>query len=173
MAALMTDILTSDLVTHPKENALDLYERYRQIHKTLLAHIKYKYVSQKLPAPWMTPGMIQSRRRRLEHVWRNSRSSLDRSRHSRQCHLCFREMAKAKSNYYENIASNNSATSQQLWKCINQISQRRPVSFLNMHQSSHCMTFCSLFKNNITLIHFAIIGLTPDFVNTDFPEVNF
>ena len=103
IASFMTDIIPSDLVTHPKEHVehvSDLYTQYRQILKTLLlkhAPIKSKSVSQKPPAPWMTPEIIQSKwcRRYLEHVWRKSRSSLDRSRYTWQCHLCNRQMSKA------------------------------------------------------------------------------
>ena len=131
IASFMTDIITSDLVTHPKEHVSDLYKQYRQIPKTLLdkhAPIKSKSMSQKPPAPWMIPEIIQSKlhHRYLERVWRKSRSSLDRSRYTRQCHLCNQQMSKAKSYYYENMVSNNSPTPKQLWKCIN--------------QSSHCVT---------------------------------
>ncbi|KAK2171929.1 hypothetical protein NP493_1011g01052 [Ridgeia piscesae] len=75
----MTDIITADLVTHPKEHVFDLYKQYREIRKTLLdkhASIKNESVSQKPPAPWMTPEIIQSKRRPryLERVWRKSRS---------------------------------------------------------------------------------------------------
>ena len=92
IASFMTDIITSDHVTLPKEHVSVLYKQYRQILKTLLdkyAPIISKSVSQKPPAPWMTPEIIQSKRRRryLERVWRKSRSSLDRSRYTRQCHL--------------------------------------------------------------------------------------
>ena len=141
IASFMNDIITSDLVTYPKEHVSDLCKHYRQILKTLLgkhAPIKYKSVSQKPPAPWMTPDIIQSKRRRryLERVWRKSRSSLDRSRYTRQCHLCNRQMSKAKSYYYENVkVSNNSATPKQLWKCINQILHRRPAPSLPTHAS--------------------------------------
>ena len=34
-AALMTDMLTSDLVTHPKEHVSDLHEEYCQIPKDI------------------------------------------------------------------------------------------------------------------------------------------
>ena len=146
--SFMTDIITSDLVTHPKEHVSELYKQYRDIFKTLLdkhAPIKSKYVSQKPPAPWMNPKLIQSkwRRRYLERVWRKSRSSLDMSRYTRQCHLCNRQMSKAKSYYYEYIVSNNYATPKQLWKCINQILHRRPAPSLPTHASikSLCNTF--------------------------------
>ena len=93
----MTDTVTSDLVTHPKEHVSNLYKQYRQILETLLdkhAPIKSKSLSQKPPAPWMTPEIIQSKRRRhyLERVWRKSRSSLDSSRYTRQFHLFNRQM---------------------------------------------------------------------------------
>ena len=100
IALFMTDIITSDLVTYPKKHVSDLY-KHRQILTTLLnkhAPIKSKYVSQKPPAPWMTPEIILSKRRRryLQRVWRTSRSSLDMSRYTRQCDLCNRKMSKAK-----------------------------------------------------------------------------
>ena len=115
IASFMTNVITSDLVAHSKEHVSDLYKQYNQILKTLLdkhAPIKSKSVSQRPPASWMTPEIIESKRRRcyLEHVWRKSRSSLDRSRYIRQCHLCKRQIPKAKSYYYENMVSNNSAT---------------------------------------------------------------
>ena len=67
IASFMTYIIRSDLVTHPKEHISDIYKQHRQILKTLLdkhAPITSKAVSQKPPAPWMTPEIIQSKRRR-------------------------------------------------------------------------------------------------------------
>ena len=148
----MTDIFTSDLFTPPKEQVPDLYKQYRQILTTLLdkhAPINSKYMSQKPPAPWMTPKIIQSKRLRLylERVWRTSRLFLDRSCYTGQCHLCNRQMSKAKSDYYENMVANNSATPKQLRKCINQILQRRPAPFLPTHASikSVCNSFFKSF----------------------------
>ena len=147
----MTDIITSDLVTHPKEHVSDLYKQFRQILKTLLdkdAPIKYKSVSQKPPAPWMTPGIIQSKRRHryLERVWRKSRSSLDRSRYTRQCHLCNRQWSQI------TMVSNNSTTPKQLWKCINQILHRRPAPSLPTRASIKSLykSFSSHFKDKNT-----------------------
>ena len=179
MASFITDSITSNLVTHHKEHGSDLYKQYRQTHKTLLdkhAPIKSKYVSQKPPAPWMTPEINQSirRRRYLERVWRKSRSSLDRSRYTRQCHLCNRQMSKAKSYYYENMVSNNSATPQQVWKCINQILHSRPAPSLPTHASikSLCNYFPDHFKDKVSLIHSAFTDHTPDTVNADSPQQN-
>ena len=133
-------------------------------------------MSQKPPAAWMTLEIIKSKRRRryLERVWRKSRSSLDRSRYTRQCHLCNRQMPKAKSYYYENMVSNYSATPKQLWKCINQILHRRPAPSLPTHASikSLCNSFSSHFKDKISLIHSAFIDHTPEIVNADSPQLN-
>ena len=124
----------------------------------------------------MTPEIIQSKRHRryLERVWRKSRSSLDRSRYTWQCHLCNRQMSKAKSYYYENMVANNSATPKQLWKCINQILHRRPAPFLPTHASikSLCNSFSSHFKDKISLIHSAFTDHTSDTVNADSPQLN-
>jgi len=129
-AALMTDMLTSDLVTHPKEHVSDLHEEYCQIPKTLLdkhAPIKSKSMSQKLPAPWMAPEIIKSKRCHcyLEHVWGKSRSSLDSSHYSQQCHQCNRQIKQ--SDYYKSYQIK---------------SYTGGVFLLYQHQTSHYGTLC-------------------------------
>ena len=119
IAALKADILKSDLIRDPKGHLSDLYGQYYQVLKVLLnkhAPVRSKSVSQKPPALWMTPKILQSKRHRhyLECVWRKSLSILDRSYYSKQCHYCNRQMAKAKSDYYINMVSNNSESPCQL-----------------------------------------------------------
>ena len=166
IAALKVDILKSDLIRDPKGLLSDLCGQYYQILKALFkqAPVRSKSVSQKPPASWMAPEILQSKRRLryLERVWRKSRSSLDRSRYSKQCHYCNRQMAKTKSDYYTNIVSNNSESPRQLWHCINQILHRRPAPSLPNHVSikSLCDSFSSHFKDKISLIHSAFPGHT-------------
>ena len=126
-AALMTDMLTSDLVTHPKEHVSDLHEEYCQIPKTLLdkhAPIKSKSMSQKLPAPWMAPEIIKSKRCHcyLERVCGKSRSSLDRSHYSQQCHQCNRQIKQSR--IITNLIRSNltqAACSFSINSCIKQV----------------------------------------------------
>ena len=123
------------------------------------APITTKSASQKPPAPWMTLEILQSKRRchYLERVWYKSRSHLDRSRYSKQCHYCNTEMAKAKSDYYTNMVSNNAGNPRQLLNCINKILHRVPAPSLPNRVSikSLCDSFSSHFKNKISLIQSA------------------
>ena len=105
-------------------NLSDLCKQYYHVLKALLnkhALITTKSVSQNPPASWMNPRILQSKRRLcyLERVWYKSRSHLDRSHYSKQCHYCNTQMAKAKSDYYTNMVSNNTKNPSQLWNCIN------------------------------------------------------
>ena len=105
---------------------------------------------------------------------RKSRSSLDRSRYSKQCHYCNRQMAKAKSDYYTNMVSNNSESPRQLCNCIHQILHRRPVPSLHNHVSIKylCDSLSSHFKDKISLIRSAFPNHTLSTVNVDPPRVN-
>ena len=96
------------------------------------------------------------------------------SRYSRQCHLCNRQMSKAKSYYYVNMVSNNFATPKQLWKCLNEILHRRPAPSVPAHASikSLCNSLSSNFKDKISLTHSAFTDHTSDIVNADSPQIN-
>ena len=84
-------------------------------------------------------------------------------------------MAKAKSDYYTNMVSNNSESSRQLWNCIHQILHRRPAPSLPNHVSikSLCDSFSSHFKDKISLIRSALPDLTLSTVNVAYPRVNY
>ena len=179
ITALMADILISDLITDKKKHLSDLYKQYCQVLNALLnkhAPIKSKWVSERPPAPWMTSEIILSKRRRryLERVWRKSRLPLDRSRYSKQCHLCNRQMAKAKSDYFTDMVINKSDNPRQLWNCINNILHRRPTPSLPDHVSikSLCDSFSSHFKNKISIIRSAFPRHNLSNVSVDFPQVN-
>ena len=66
-------------------------------------------------------------RRYLERVWRRSRSPLDRSRYTKQLHLCNRMMSKSNSDYYTSLLSNNTANPRQMWNSVNKILHRDEI----------------------------------------------
>ena len=83
-------------------------------------------------------------------------------------------MAKAKSDYYTNMVSNNSESPRQLWNCINQILHMWPVPSLPNHVSikSLCDSFSSHYQYKISLICSAFQHHTLNTVNVDSPPVN-
>ena len=83
-------------------------------------------------------------------------------------------MSKAKSYYYENMVSTNSATPKQPWKVINHILPRRPASSLPTQASMKSLgnSLFGHFKDKISLIHSALTGHTPVTVNADCPQPN-
>ena len=83
-------------------------------------------------------------------------------------------MAKAKSDYYTNMVSNNAESPRQLWNCTNKILHRRPAPSLPNHVSikSLCDSFSSHFNDKISLIHSAFPDHTFSTVNVASPRVN-
>ena len=108
------------------------------------------------PSPWMSLEIIIAKRRRryLERVWRRSRSPLDRSRYTKQLHLCNRMMSKSKSDYYTSLLSNNSDNPRQMWNSVNKFLHRDKSKPLPDHTSldTLCSSFSKFFTDKITLI---------------------
>ena len=173
------DILKSDVIRDPKGHLSDLCKQYYHVLQALLnkhTPITTKSVSQTLSAPWMTPEILYSKRRRhyLERVWRKSRSHVDRSRYSKQCNYCNTQMAKAKTVYYTNMVSNNAENPYELWNCLNKILHRVPAPSLPNHVSikSLCNSFSGHFKKKISLIQSAFPDHTFNPVQVESPQVN-
>ena len=101
---LHMDLSNSDLLMHPKTSLLELTDQFSKTLSQLLdkhAPKQTKRTQLRPPSPWMSLEIIIAKRRRryLERVWRRSRSPLDRSRYTKQLHLCNRMMSKSKSDY--------------------------------------------------------------------------
>ena len=136
--ALHTDLSNSDLLMHPKTSLLELTDQFSKTLSQLLdkhAPKQTKMTQLRPPSPWMSLEIIIAKRRRryLERVWRRSRSPLDRSRYTKQLHLCNRMMSKAKSDYYTSLLSNNSDNPRQMWNSVNKILHREKSKPLPDH----------------------------------------
>ncbi len=108
------DLSNYDLLVHPKTSLLELTAQFSETLSHLLdkhAPKQTKLTQPRPPSPWMSLEMILAKRRLryLERVWRRTRSPLDRSRYTKQLHLCNSMMSKTKSDYYTSLLSNNSA----------------------------------------------------------------
>ena len=117
--SLHMDISNSYLLMHPKTSLLELTDQFSKTLSQLLdkhAPRQTKITKLRPPSPWMSLEIIIAKRRRryLERVWRRNRSPRDRSRYTKQLHLCNRMMSKSKSDYHTSLLSNNSANPHQM-----------------------------------------------------------
>ena len=108
MEAFKADINNSDLIKNSKSNATKPVQQYDSVLSTLIyfhAPLATKKISPKPPNPWMTPAILASKRHRryLERVWRRYPTALNRSRFSKQIHVCNKQMSKAKSAHYSKL----------------------------------------------------------------------
>ena len=91
------NLSNSYILMNPKTSLLDLTDQFSET----LSHLLDKHAPKQTkmtqlcpPSPWMSLEIILAKRRRryLERVWHLTRSLLDRSRYSKQLHLCNRMM---------------------------------------------------------------------------------
>ena len=157
--SLHMDLSNSDILMYPKTSLLELTDQFSKTLSQLLdkhAPRQTKMTKLRPPSPWMSLEIIIAKRRRrnLERVWRRSRSALDRSRYTKQLHLCNRMMSKSKSDYYTSLLSNNSANPRQMRNSVNKILHREKSKPLPEHTSldTLCSSFSKFFTDKITLI---------------------
>ena len=121
-----------------------------------MPHWLPKKISLKPPIPWMTPAILASKqyRRYLERVWCRNPTALNRSRLTRQTHLCNRQMSKAKLAHCSKLIAEHSGDHGSLWKAFNKILHHCPKLHLPNHSSIVALanTFSSFFINKISVI---------------------
>ena len=104
----------------------------------------------------MTPATLASKRhhRYLERVWGRYPTALNRSRFSKQIHLCSKQMSKAKSANHSKIIAEHSGYHLSLWQAFNKIVHRCPKMYLPDHSSITALanTFSSFFMHKISII---------------------
>ena len=159
MEAFKDDIQNSDLLKYPKTNATEQVQQYDSVLHILInlhAPLVSKKISLKAPNPWVIPAILASKRHRryLQWVWCRNQTALNRSRLTRQTHLCNRQMSKAKSTHYSKIIAEHSDNHGSLWKAFNKILHRCPKMRLPDHSSIAALanTFSSFFINKISVI---------------------
>ena len=176
LEAFQNDILQSALISNPSSNAPGLASQFNSILGSILdshAPIITKQISPKPPNPWMTPEILaaKNQRRYLERVWRRNSTQLNRSRFTRQTHLCNRMMSKAKSTYYDGIIRENSTDQRSRWQAFNQILHRNPSKKIPECASIGQLAtmFGNFFIDKITAIR-ASFPESPMSENTPLPD---
>ena len=156
---LHDDIANSDILIKPKSTLCELINQYNETLNKLLdkhASKQTKSVQVRPPSPWMSNEIFVAKRRRryLERIWRRTRSPIDRSRYTKQLHICNHMMSKAKSDYYTHFISTNSENPRQMWKSVNTILHRQKLKALPEHSSldTLCSSFSKYFTDKIARI---------------------
>ena len=95
--------------------------------------------------------------RYLERVWCRNPTALNRSRLTRQIHLCNKQMSKAKSAHYSKIVAERFGDQRSFWKAFNKILHRCPKIHLPDHSSIDALEnkFSSFFINKISIMRAA------------------
>ena len=159
---------------HPKTSLLELTAQFSETLSHLLdkhAPKRTKMTQPRPPSPWMSIEIILAKRcrRYRERVWRRTRSPLDRSRYTKQLHLCNRMMSKSKSDYYTSLLSNNSANPRHMWNSVNKILHHEKSKPLPDYTSldTLCSSFSKFFTDKITSIR---SNFVKNDHSRDFPE---
>ena len=99
--AFKAEIKNSELIWSPKTNATELVWQCDSVLHTSCQVVGY---------PWMTPGILPCNRHRryLECIWHRNPALINRSRLTRQTHLCNRLMWKTKSAHYSKLIAEHS-----------------------------------------------------------------
>ena len=171
---LHEDLANSDLLIKPKSTLCELVNQYNEtLSKFLDQHApkQTKRVQVRPPSPWMSNDIIVAKRRRryFERIWRRTRSPIDRSRYTKQLHICNHMMSKAKSDYYTHFITTNSENPRQMWKSVNKILHRQKLKALPQHSSldTLCSSFSKYFTDKIARIRSNFVINNNDY---DFPE---
>ena len=133
---------------------------YHCVLSTLIefhARLATKMISPKPPNLWRSPAILATKRHRryLERVWSRYPTALNRSRLSKQTHLCNRQMSKANSAHYTKIIAGHSGDHRSLCQAFNKILHRCPKMYLPDHSSIAALanTFTFFFSiNKISII---------------------
>ena len=154
-----SDLLAADFITNPANNVSGLSNQlFNSLHNIINKHAPMctKIPKPQPPNPWITPEIISAKqyRRRLEKIWRKSKTAFNRSRFSKQVKLCNRLIAQAKHTYYTDMVSESSDNPRKLWSSINKILHRKKSTQLPDHDQLSTLTnsFSSFFVDKIAKI---------------------
>ncbi len=158
MSKLKDDLSKSDLIIKPESSLDSLFDQYQSTLNDLLdlhAPIKTKKLTHQ-PVKWFTPEVRDAKRqkRRLERIWRRTKSPADRSKFRRQVNRFNVLINSAKKDFYTNLINTNCDDSKKMWKSLNSVLHRKPVSVLPDGASNQSLAdkFADFFVDKITRI---------------------
>ena len=139
----------------------NLAQQYDGIFSTLIG-LHAPLVTKNVPPPCLpNHGCLRTSqrfRRYLERAWRRNPTALNRSRLTRQTHLCNRQMSKAKLIHYSKIIAEHSGDYRSLRISFSKFLHLCPNMHLPDHTSIDTIAnkFSTFFINKVSIIFFLL-----------------
>ena len=121
------------------------------------APLKTKTVTRSL-AKWLNPDILQAKHvtHQLERKWHSTKVPLDKYRFRKQVNKYNSLINSAKHAYYTDLVTSNSGDTKKLWKSLNNILHRNPISVFPERTSADLANkFSNFFVDKITRIRAA------------------
>ena len=132
---MKTDLISSDLISNPSNDADTLYKQYHTTLTTLIdkhAPLHTKHTKAKYIPGWVNDAVIAAKETKhlFERIWRRNKSHFNRSQYMQKVHQYNRTCMQAKSEFLKAKIQDNHHDPQKLWRVLGDVLHRLPARML-------------------------------------------
>ena len=132
---MKTDLIYSDLISNPSNDADTLYKQYHTTLTTLIdkhAPLHTKHTKAKYIPGWVNDAVIAAKetKRLFERIWRRNKSHFNRSQYMQKVHQYNRTCIQAKSEFLKAKIQDNHHDPKKLWRVLGDVLHRLPARML-------------------------------------------
>ena len=132
---MKTDLISSDLISNPSNDADTLYKQYHTTLTTLIdkhAPLHTKHTKAKYIPGWVNDAVIVAKETKclFERIWRRNKSHFNRSQYMQKVHQYNRTCIQAKSEFLKAKIQDNHHDPKKLWRVLGNVLHRLPARML-------------------------------------------
>ena len=132
---IKTDLISSDLISNPSNDADTLYKQYHTTLTTLIdkhAPLHTKHTKAKYIPGWVNDAVIAAKETKhlFERIWRRNKSHFNRSQYMQKVHQYNRTCIQAKSEFPKAKIQDNHHDPKNLWRVLGDVLHRLPARIL-------------------------------------------
>ena len=132
---MKTDLISSDLISNPPNDADTLYKQYHTTLTTLIdkhAPLHTKHTKAKYIPGWVNDAVIAAKetKRLFEGIWRRNKSHFNRSQYMQKVHQYNRTCIQGKSEFLKAKIQDNHHDPKKLWQILGDVLHRLPARML-------------------------------------------
>ena len=129
---IKTDLIASDLISNPCNNADTLYKQYHTTLTTLIdkyAPLHTKHTKTKYIPGWVNEAVIAAKETKhlFERIWCRNKSHFNRSQYVQKVHQYNRTCMQAKSEFLKAKNQDNHHDPKKLWRVLGNVLHRLPA----------------------------------------------